>query len=191
MQPSTHRQTGPQPQGEGAPWPSPRPRRSGPNRMVLILALLLALAVAAAGSLAYLLLGGRQGDGHGVKAAGSAIAIPPTITMIGTIHLELYSDADSEQYKIRNWQVIDTLSCGGNGGYGDMAEGASVTVYDDTGKIAGVGTLGKGERGSAWCTWGFSVAGLPDAPYYQVEISHRGKIAVKRADVGTVTLSLG
>jgi hypothetical protein len=32
---------------------------------------------------------------------------------------------------------------------------------------------------------------LPDVPFYQVEVSHCGKVAVQKADLGGVALSLG
>ena len=32
---------------------------------------------------------------------------------------------------------------------------------------------------------------LPDVPFYQVEVSHRGKITVPNAELGQVALTLG
>jgi len=84
--------------------------------------------------------------------------------------------------------------CAGTGGYSDIAEGASVTIYDDSSKIVGTGHLGNSTMiGSGGCEFDFSVQVPGGKPFYQVEVTHRGKVTYSADDVkaGNVELSLG
>lgn len=92
--------------------------------------------------------------------------------------------------------------CVGSGGYSDITEGAPVTVYDSTGTVIATGQLGGGDdRGwtptadterSNQCWFTFTVS-VPNADFYQVEVSHRGKQTYKRsqAQSGSIALTLG
>lgn len=83
--------------------------------------------------------------------------------------------------------------CSGSGGYDDIRKGASVTVYDATGKVVGTGELSGSTYAESGCTWYFQVS-VPDGhDFYQVEVSHRGKITVSReeAKTGKVAVTLG
>lgn len=88
----------------------------------------------------------------------------------------------------------DGTSCRGTGGYDDIAEGTSVTVYDAAGGVAATGSLGASTYVAGICT--FKVA-VPDVPkgekFYQVEVSHRGKIQLSReeAETGKLATTLG
>lgn len=91
-----------------------------------------------------------------------------------------------------------TTGCAGSGGYDDIVEGASVTVYDASGAVVGTGALGAGkyasEDSTAPCVFRFAVAGVPaGAKFYQVEVSHRGKVNVTSAEAkaGAFAATLG
>ena len=82
------------------------------------------------------------------------------------------------------------------GGYSDIHPGTSVTVRDEAGKILATTTLGAGHYESAeGCVYGFEVADLPDAKFYQVEVSHRGEITYSEDELNAsgwnVALELG
>jgi hypothetical protein len=85
-------------------------------------------------------------------------------------------------------------SCQGSGGYSDIAGGASVTVYDAQGVVVATGSLGPGASTAGDCVFPISVPAVPDGSnFYQVEVSHRGKVTydVARARTGQVHVSLG
>lgn len=84
--------------------------------------------------------------------------------------------------------------CTGYSGYDDIAKGAGVTVYDSAGKVVATGSLGTGKPKSAACVFPVSVAGVPEgSKFYQVEVSHRGKVTVSSAEAktGKFAASLG
>jgi hypothetical protein len=86
-------------------------------------------------------------------------------------------------------------SCHGTGGYGDIADGASVTVYDAAGKVDAVGAITKPQQaGVLGCTFSVMVPNVPSGErFYQIEVTHRGKVTVTADDAkaGRVALSLG
>lgn len=86
-------------------------------------------------------------------------------------------------------------SCHGSGGYEDIDQGTAVTVYDAKGVVIGTGRLDAGRGGHFLedCTFPFEVSDLPSAKFYQVEVSHRGKVTYSRQDVifRKVNMSLG
>ncbi len=86
-------------------------------------------------------------------------------------------------------------TCEGSGGYSDIADGASVTVYDAAGKVAAVGAITKpSSLGVLGCTFSIVVPEVPSGEkFYQVEVTHRGKITVTadEAKAGMVSLTLG
>lgn len=75
--------------------------------------------------------------------------------------------------------------CTGTGGYSDITSGASVTVENQSGTVIGTGTIGPGTSGTELgsCVYTFSVPGLPDESFYQVEVSHRGFVSYSKADI--------
>ncbi|WP_018682167.1 hypothetical protein [Actinokineospora enzanensis] len=88
-------------------------------------------------------------------------------------------------------------SCEGRGGYKDVRRGAAVTVYSSTGEVLAVGELGAsrftGNALAGDCAITFGVT-VPDGhDIYQVEVTHRGKVAVTAADArnGHANLTLG
>lgn len=85
--------------------------------------------------------------------------------------------------------------CTGDGGYDDIGAGTPVTVYAPSGDVLAVGRLDEGRiEGGGKCRFGFTVPLVPKGhPLYQVEVSHRGKIAVRAevAETEGAQLSLG
>lgn len=130
------------------------------------------------------LTGGDGGSGGKGQTPGRGFTGVKSSTIALTGSMTLY-DTDVRSYG---------SGCGGTGGYSDIAEGASVTIYDDAGKIVGTGHLGNSTIiGGVSCEFAFSVD-VPDGkPFYQVEVTHRGKVTYSAADVkaGNVQLSLG
>lgn len=85
-----------------------------------------------------------------------------------------------------------------SGGYADISSGAAVTVYDANGTVVATGVLGVGTDevplSRQRCVFPISVPGVPAGPrFYQVEISHRGKLTLSADDAtaGRFTASLG
>ncbi|HEX3731415.1 MAG TPA: hypothetical protein VHU91_00595 [Mycobacteriales bacterium] len=89
------------------------------------------------------------------------------------------------------------LPCIATKGYADIGEGSPITVYNAAGQIVGIGALGKGRTvdTAGSCLFPFGVAGIPsDSKFYQVEVSHRGKVTYSSGDVDqgkVVLLTLG
>jgi len=115
-----------------------------------------------------------------VTSAGSDT--PDTFTLKGTFSLtDAISDGDG--------------GCRGTGGYDDIAEGTSVTVYDGAGKVAATGVLGQSKyNGIGACRYKVAVDDVPKGEkFYQVEVSHRGKVQLtqKEAEAGEFGASLG
>lgn len=86
--------------------------------------------------------------------------------------------------------------CEGSGGYDDIALGTSVTVYDAAGAVIATSSLllSEFDRAAGTCTYDVSVDGVPGGKnFYQVEISHRGKIqlSAEEATSGAFAGSLG
>jgi len=84
--------------------------------------------------------------------------------------------------------------CTGRGGYSDIGEGASVTVYDGGGQVVATGNLRQGAITAGKCQFPVWVSDVPDGPkFYQVEVSHRGKITLSAEDAkaGRFAASLG
>jgi hypothetical protein len=105
-----------------------------------------------------------------------------TFTMLGT-------------FKLYGTLTGSGSTCRGSGGYSDIADGASVTVYDAAGKVDAVGAITKpAGLGVLGCTFSIVVPNVPnDEKFYQIEISHRGKVTVTADDArtGRVSLTLG
>lgn len=88
--------------------------------------------------------------------------------------------------------------CGGKDGYDDINPGATVVIYDSGDKVLATGSLDGGKYakagGSGPCVFPFTVKDVPGGEkFYQVQVSHRGKVPVEAADAkaGKTSLSLG
>ncbi|MFB4317272.1 hypothetical protein [Actinomadura sp. 21ATH] len=185
---------------EHTPRPQPHsgPRAAAQRHSRTLVALLAAAAVVIAvlsGALVLALAtdGDPPAAGPASPSASATGARPTTVTVRGTVTMERYEDPKS-QIRTANWERTDGAgipACEGVGGFDDMAEGTSVTVYDSAGAIVAVGALEQGVPVGSRCEWAFAIYRVPDQPFYQVEVSHRGQVAVQRADAGTVALKLG
>lgn len=136
----------------------------------------------------------------GATACGGPAVAPKPVTrsLGGTFVL---SDTDSA---VRH--------CQGVGGYRDIAAGVQVTVSDGGGRVLALGALGTGELVPAQetaysilhpesksdpvgCTYPISVASIPVADFYGIEVAHRGVQRYSRQDLDEknwqVHLSLG
>lgn len=78
-----------------------------------------------------------------------------------------------------------TFPCpqGVGGGYDDIRDGADVTVKDGAGELLGTGVLTGGTATDVGVTFAFTVEGVPDSDFYQVEVSHRGALSYSRAEL--------
>jgi hypothetical protein len=99
-------------------------------------------------------------------------------------------------------QIGNSTSCAGSSDYADIKAGTAVTVYDDSGKIVGTGSLGEGQLQitpdntalTAPCQFQVTVPEVSKGPkFYQVEVSHRGRLTVSAADAqaGRFSATLG
>jgi len=71
------------------------------------------------------------------------------------------------------------------GGYSDLREGASVTVYGKTGERLGLGEL-KDPYGEAngFCIFSYDVPDIPAGEgIYSVEVTHRGELSGSESEV--------
>ncbi|MFF2536946.1 hypothetical protein [Streptomyces cyaneofuscatus] len=136
------------------------------------------------------LLTGTLGLIVGAAAVGATWAItanlepaaPPTFTLTGAFAL---TDGATE---------AGDDGCAGTGGYDDIAEGASVTVYNGAGEIAATGSLGTATYAAGICLFDVSVDNVPKGEkFYQVEVSRRGKVQLtaKQAEDGDFSATLG
>jgi len=84
-------------------------------------------------------------------------------------------------------------------GYGDIREGAQVTVKDAAGTVIALGRLDPGHTVdsngtfASKCIFGFTLTDVPEGKdFYLVEVSHRGELRYTRGDLASaLTLTLG
>ncbi|MBK3584285.1 hypothetical protein JHN49_11305 [Streptomyces sp. MBT57] len=84
--------------------------------------------------------------------------------------------------------------CYGTDGYDDIEEGTSVTVYDGAGDITATGILGTSTYAGGLCVFDIAIDNVPTGEkFYQVEVSHRGKVhlTADEAEAGKLSVSLG
>jgi hypothetical protein len=130
----------------------------------------------------------------GLALAGTACAVPTSSAQSGTSDKTItgtvaVTDTDA------HWISVGA-SCTGTGGYSDQAEGAQVTVTNETGRTIGLGTYDAGSVTSVGtCTFPFAVTGLPSAQVYSIEATHRGQLHYTPAQLDqenwNVSLTLG
>lgn len=58
-----------------------------------------------------------------------------------------------------------------------------MTVYDAKGTVLATGALAEGTLSARGVAFEFGIENIPDRDMYQVEVSHRGKLAYSRADL--------
>jgi hypothetical protein len=85
--------------------------------------------------------------------------------------------------------------CEGTGGYDDISEGTSVTVYGAGGDVIATGYLGDSESITyGTCKFELAVDDVPKGEkFYKVEVSHRGtlQLSAEEAENGEFAGSLG
>ncbi|MGW0905007.1 hypothetical protein [Streptomyces sp. NPDC002853] len=85
--------------------------------------------------------------------------------------------------------------CAGTGGYDDIREGTSVTVYGASGDVLATGRLGDSKSVTyGTCTYKIAVDDVPRGEkFYKVEVSHRGtlQLTAKQAEDGELASTLG
>jgi hypothetical protein len=113
---------------------------------------------------------------HAVKAS------PDTFTLTG-------------DFQLTDGATSDGLGgCEGTGGYDDISEGASITVYDAAGAVIATGALGSSSYDAPTCTFDVSINNVPGGQhFYKVEVSHRGtvQLSADEAKNGLFEASLG
>jgi hypothetical protein len=88
-----------------------------------------------------------------------------------------------------------TGNCLNDIGYADIRSGTEVTVSNENTTIIANGSLASVARSGYSCAWSFTINGVPKATFYQIEVSHRGKVqfsdAQLQAQNWAVALTLG
>jgi hypothetical protein len=123
--------------------------------------------------------------GIGREQAPAAATTTTRTSMTGTLTLH-DPDAGNKYGEV----------CSGTSGYDNVDAGASVVVTNEQGTVIGTGSLGLGSTSpDRDCVFNFTVADLPEARFYGVEVSHRGKVTFSREqleqDRWNVELTLG
>ena len=113
---------------------------------------------------------------------------PKTFVLTGTLTL-------------KESQGSQGVCTGSIAGYEDISMGTAVTVYNQAGDVVATGELGDGKFTAGQftpnvgpCVYEVRVPDVPvDATFYQVEISHRGKLTLPAADAkaGLLAATLG
>lgn len=152
-----------------------QPRRAVDKRTMLL------LAAAAAGVLVV------------VVASVVGLVSGDSTRIAGSITLTSTSGADPNNLGIPG-------ECRGYNAYGDIAEGATVTIKDAGGKVVATTKLEPGKPASGEsgptpreCTFRFIAEDVPDSEFYGVEVSHRGVVQFSKQQVrnGEVQMQLG
>lgn len=125
---------------------------------------------------------------------------PSTSNLVASRHtisgtLTLASERGQDNFKF----VLGPPGCHGGSPYPDIAAGTGVVLKDGDGKTIAVGSLGPGVGDGAGntyrCIFSFSLADVPEVPFYSVEVSRRGAVtsslAAMKAANWTVSLTLG
>lgn len=177
---------------------APPPER---RRSLLPWAIAAVFAVALAAALIVPRLGGDSAEAQPV--ATRAASVPPkTLSVRGTLKLGpgdfIWDDGTGA--------ALTGPSCAGDGGFDDIAVGASVTVTDGSGTVVALGkvdtsnptdfdsdTTSAGGQRARGCNFTFTVTGVPPGKgFYGVEVSHRGAVKVAEADLAdSINLTLG
>ncbi|MGH3437921.1 MAG: hypothetical protein ACRDRN_15815 [Sciscionella sp.] len=117
-------------------------------------------------------------------AAARGVSGADSFTLHGTMSLRTnYHDVTSVR-----------TGCRGSGGYADISDGTAVTVYNANDAVIATGDLENATSNGNGCESDIQVPGVPAGnTFYQVEVSHRGKITVSahNAESGKVAVSLG
>lgn len=82
-----------------------------------------------------------------------------------------------------NGSTLGTV-CSPKPGYDDIHEGTQVTLKDGAGTIIGTSALGPVAIGGRQaCDYAFTIAGVPEVPFYAIEVGHRGEVTASLAEM--------
>ncbi|MGD6755984.1 hypothetical protein [Streptomyces sp. BH105] len=158
-----------EPPATASPPPMPDAQPSGPRRPIG--ALVAGVAIGA----------GMMG-GTWAITANTGPSEPDTFTLKG-------------EFTLLEEAVSVDGDCAGTGGYDDIREGTSVTVYGAKGDVLATGRLGDSKpAGYGTCVYKIAVGDVPKGEkFYKVEVSHRGtlQLSAKEAENGELASSLG
>lgn len=164
------------------------------------------VAVSAHGNL------GIEPTDHFAKASGLTriarpiVLVPLAVVVVAAVAgiFLLTRDSSPESHSITGLLTLTDTdefwtegdACEGSGGYGDIREGAQVTVKDGNGTTLATSNLLEGVASNAFdCDFAFALPDVPEAEFYAVEVSHRGEITSSRRELEDnnwfVGLSLG
>jgi len=126
-----------------------------------------------------------------IAVAGCGAAASPTpFTHDVTGTLTLHNDGPVYQ---------SATTCRGDDGYDDIdSETLQAVAKDDKGAIVGTAGMTSTRPASAandQCYMSFTLKALPDAPFYSIEVGHRGAVTYSKADLEargwTIDLTIG
>jgi hypothetical protein len=132
-----------------------------------------------------------------IVTASSKKPVPTTQTLTGTMQI---TDSTNSPFDGNNPPSNAQLPCDGSldtGGYNDLAAGATVTVKNGSGNVIATGSLQEGTAGGdgSTCSMPFTVADVPQEPFYQVEVANRGNVTFSlnqmRNSEWVVSLTIG
>lgn len=125
-----------------------------------------------------------------VGFAAAALFADRSIAISGQI--DVLEDSDDAA------DVREVGACTGSdvsAGYDDIRPGTGVTVRNESGDIIATGRLDEGSWTGYSCAFEFAIPDVPEADFYEFEISHRGEQRYSHADLEAqdfrVELSLG
>lgn len=95
----------------------------------------------------------------------------PPLTIVGTV--DFYGPNDRSK---------NMFACAGAGEYSDIATGAAVIVFDDTGEQLAMGELGSGAPNNGFCTFSWSAKVPSGLGKYAYEVTNRGKHVLDEGD---------
>lgn len=82
-------------------------------------------------------------------------------------------------------------SCSGSGGYSDIRLGTNVVLKDGDGKLLSTGSLGPGVGTGSQCLFEYSLLGVPEVPFYTIEVGKRGSLSYSLADMKSAGWTIG
>lgn len=140
-----------------------------------------------------------RGGGSGPAPAAQPTASASSIVVQGTLELSFGTTfspnaSDPEPDRAAGPRIGDP--CTALGGYGDITQGAAVTIGDGSGRTLAVTGLGAGSVGGdesqALCDFPFTVTVPAGRGTYTVAVSHRGTQVFTEGQIESpVTLTLG
>lgn len=146
---------------------------SGSSRFVVALSVVLLAAGCGGGASAKVRTSPRP--------SASTVAPSPTPTTL-TVHPLLVIKKGSAEFP--NFKVTSGDHCRGIDGYDDLRKGASVTLYDRTGRaVVGTGFVDRTAGISNECVLRATVRDLEPAKFYLVQFANRNKIPMSVGDL--------